>query len=239
MTDDADWPALPLDAWEPTRATLHMWCQIVGKIRLALAPYTNHWWQVPLYVSARGLTTSAMPYRGKVLEIEFDFIDHVLRIAVSDGATRMLRLQPRSVAAFHAELMAALADLGIEVRIWTMPVEIPDPIAFDQDTVHASYDPDYARRFWRALIAIDTVFKEFRGGFIGKASLSHFFWGSFDHTVTRFSGRRAPPIPNADNLTREGYSHEEWVGGRETPLRSIPPSTPTPTRNRQAMARRR
>ena len=154
MTDDADWPALPLEAWEPTRATLHMWCQIVGKVRLALSPYLNHWWQVPLYVSARGLTTSAIPYKGKVFEVEFDFIGHVLRISVSDGASRTLRLGPKSVAAFHAEFMAALAALGIEVHIWTMPVEIPAPIAFEKDTVHAAYDPNYASRFWRALIAI-------------------------------------------------------------------------------------
>jgi hypothetical protein len=222
MTDDTEWPALPLDAWEPTRATLHMWCQIVGKVRLALSPYVNHWWQVPLYVSARGLTTSAIPYRGKIFEVEFDFIGHVLRISVSDGATRTLRLAPKSVAAFHAEFMAALAALGIEARIWTMPVEIPDPIAFDQDTVHAAYDPGYASRFWQALIAITTVLNEFRGGFIGKSSPVHFFWGSFDLAVTRFSGRRAPPMPDADAVTREGYSHEVssvgwWPGDASTP----------------------
>lgn len=222
MTDDADWPALPLDAWEPTRATLHMWCQIVGKVRLALSPYVNHWWQVPLYVSARGLTTSAIPYRGKVFEVEFDFIGHVLRISVSDGASRTLRLAPKSVAAFHAEFTSALAALGIEVHIWTMPVEIPAPIAFDKDTVHAAYDPDHAGRFWRALIAITTVLGEFRGGFIGKSSPVHFFWGSFDLAVTRFSGRRAPPMPDADVVTREGYSHEVssvgwWPGDETTP----------------------
>ena len=220
MTDDADWPALPLEAWEPTRATLHMWCQIVGKVRLALSPHVNHWWQVPLYVSARGLTTSAIPYKGRVFEVEFDFIGHMLRIAVSDGATRTLRLTPKSVAAFHAEFMAALKALGIDVRIWTMPVEIPHPIAFDKDTVHAAYDPDYASRFWRTLIAIDAVLKEFRGDFIGKSSPVHFFWGSFDLAVTRFSGRRAPPMPDADSITREGYSHEVssigWWPGDET-----------------------
>src|SRR4029453_12487040 len=144
MTEkDRRWPALPLEAWEPTRATLHMWTQIVGKIRLALSPYVNHWWQVPLYVSARGLTTSAIPCRGRIFEVEFDFIGHVLRISVSDGATRTLRLTAKSVAAFHAEFRAALGALGIEVRIWTMPVEIPDPIAFEKDTLHAAYDPDY------------------------------------------------------------------------------------------------
>lgn len=220
MTDEADWPALPYEAWAPTRATLHMWTQVVGKVRLALSPYLNHWWQVPLYVSARGLTTTAIPYRGRCFEVEFDFIGHVLRITLSDGATRSLRLVPKSVAAFHAEFMAALTALGIEVRIWTMPVEIPDPIAFEKDTVHAAYDPDYANRFWRVLVAIDAVLKEFRGGFIGKASPVHFFWGSFDLAVTRFSGRRAPPMPQADSITREGYSHEVssvgWWPGDET-----------------------
>ena len=209
MTDNEEgWPALPLEAWEPTRATLHMWTQIVGKVRLALSPYLNHWWQVPLYVSARGLTTSSIPYKGGSFEIEFDFIEHVLTIARSDGTTRTLRLAPKSVAAFHAEFRAALTALGIEVRIWTMPVEISDPIAFEKDTVHASYDPEYAARFWRILIGIDTVLKEFRGHFIGKSSPVHFFWGSFDLAVTRFSGRRAPDMPNADKITREGYSHE-------------------------------
>ncbi|CAN5922401.1 DUF5996 family protein [soil metagenome] len=222
MIDDADWPALPLDAWEPTRATLHMWCQIIGKVRLALSPYANHWWQVPLYVSARGLTTSAIPYKGRLFEVEFDFIGHVLRLTVSDGATRTLRLTAKSVAAFHAEFMAALEALGIEVRIWTMPVEIPDPIAFEKDTLHATYDPDYANRFWKVLTRVDAVFKEFRGGFIGKASPVHFFWGSFDLAVTRFSGRRAPPMPEADSITREGYSHEVssvgwWPGDVSAP----------------------
>ncbi len=223
MTDDAaDWPALPIEAWEPTRATLHMWFQIVGKVRLALNPHVNHWWHVPLYVSARGLTTSAIPSKGKVFEVEFDFIGHFLRISVSDGATRTMPLAPMSVAAFHADFMAALAALGIDVRIWTMPVEISNPIAFEQDTVHAAYDPDYARRFWQALVAISNVLNEFRGGFVGKSSPVHFFWGSFDLAVTRFSGRRAPPIPNADRMTREGYSHEVssvgwWPGDETTP----------------------
>ena len=209
MTDTGQgWPALPLEAWEPTRATLHMWTQIVGKVRLALSPYLNHWWQVPLYVSARGLITSPIPYKEESFEIAFDFIEHVLTIARSDGAIRALRLAPKSVAAFHAEFRAALAELGIEVRIWTMPVEIPDPIAFEKDTVHASYDAEYVNRFWRILVGIDAVLKEFRGRFIGKSSPVHFFWGSFDLAVTRFSGRRAPDMPNADRITREGYSHE-------------------------------
>jgi len=202
------WPALPLAAWEPTRATLHMWTQIVGKVRLALSPHQNHWWQVPLYVSARGLTTSAIPYNGGVFEIEFDFVDHALVIRRGDGPARLLALAPKSVAAFHAELMAALRSLGIAVKIWTMPVEIPNPIAFDKDETHASYEPEHANRFWRALVSADSVLKEFRGRFIGKCSPVHFFWGSFDLAVTRFSGRRAPPIPNADRITREAYSHE-------------------------------
>jgi Family of unknown function (DUF5996) len=207
-TDDFRWPALPLAAWEPTRATLHMWTQIVGKIRLALSPYVNHWWQVPLYVSARGLTTSPIPHNGGTFEIVFDFIEHVLLIQKSDGRVTTLRLAPKSVADFHAEVMAALHSMDIAVKIWTMPVEIPDPIRFDADRTHASYDPDYANRFWRILVSADALFKEFRGRFIGKASPVHFFWGSFDLAVTRFSGRRAPEIPGADRITKEGYSHE-------------------------------
>ncbi|MGH7003603.1 MAG: DUF5996 family protein [Alphaproteobacteria bacterium] len=209
MTDQhSRWPALPLAAWEPTRATLHMWTQVVGKVRLALSPYLNHWWQVPLYVSARGLTTSAIPYEGESFEILFDFIDHELRISKSDGAAKTLRLAPKSVAEFYAKVMAALRSMGIDVKIWTMPVEIPNPIPFEKDHTHAAYDPEYANRFWRALASADAVLKEFRGRFIGKASPVHFFWGSFDLAVTRFSGRRAPERPGADPITREGYSHE-------------------------------
>jgi len=223
MTDtEQNWPSLPLEAWEPTRATLHMWTQIVGKVRLALSPYLNHWWQVPLYVSARGLTTSAMPYKEQALEIEFDFIDHVLSLRKSDGTRRALRLEPKTVAAFYAEVMATLQAMNIDVKIWTMPMEIEAPIAFDKDVVHSSYDPDQAARFWRVLLSIDAVLKEFRGRFIGKASPVHFFWGSFDLAVTRFSGRRAPPMPNADLITREGYSHEVssvgwWAGDASVP----------------------
>jgi hypothetical protein len=223
MTDIGEyWPALPLEAWEPTRATLHMWTQIVGKVRLALSPYVNHWWQVPLYVSPRGLTTSPIPYRGQSFEIEFDFIEHTLFIRKSDGVTRTLRLEPKSVAAFYDEFMAVLQAMGIEVHIWTMPVESPDPIAFDKDTVHAAYDSEYAARFWRVLVCVDAVLKEFRGRFIGKASPVHFFWGSLDLAVTRFSGRRAPPMPTADLITREGYSHEVssvgwWAGDTSVP----------------------
>ena len=216
--EDLRWPALPLEAWEPTRATLHMWTQIVGKVRLALSPYVNHWWQVPLYVSARGLTTSPIPYVGETFEILFDFIGHDLLIQKSDGTAKTLRLAPRSVADFYAEVMAALHSMDIAVKIWTMPVEIPGPIPFDKDRTHASYDPDYANRFWRILVSADAILKEFRGRFIGKASPVHFFWGSFDLAVTRFSGRRAPEIPGADLITREGYSHEVssvgwWPGG--------------------------
>ncbi len=216
------WPALPLQPWEPTRATLHMWTQIVGKVRLALSAHQNHWWQVPLYVSARGLTTTAIPYRSGIFSIEFDFIDHRLWIRTSDGNAKALPLAPRSVAAFYAEVMAALRALGIEVRIWSMPVEIPSPIRFEKDETHASYDREAAHRFWRALICADAVLKEFRGRFIGKCSPVHFFWGSFDLAVTRFSGRRAPPIDGADSITREAYSHEVssvgwWAGDAMIP----------------------
>jgi len=206
--EDAAWPALPLAEWEPTRATLHMWTQMAGKVRLALAPRVNHWWSVALYVNSRGLTTSAIPYLDRAFEIQFDFVRHVLEIKVCDGANRTLELAPRSVADFYREFMGALASLGIPVKIWPMPVEIPNPIRFDEDRTHASYDAKYANRFWRALVAIDAVLNEFRARFIGKSSPVHFFWGSFDLAVTRFSGRRAPERPGADKITREAYSHE-------------------------------
>ena len=202
------WPPLPLEEWKDTCATLHMWTQIVGKIRLAQTPLVNHWWNVPLYVSARGLTTTAMPYNQISFEMEFDFIDHNLVVKCSDGATREVPLSPKSVATFYQETMSVLRELGIEVHIWRMPVEIPDPIPFDEDYSHASYDPDYANRFWRILRQCERVMQEFRGGFIGKCSPVHFFWGSFDLAVTRFSGRTAPPKPEADTITREAYSHE-------------------------------
>jgi len=218
LSNELAWPELPLDQWKDTYATLHMWTQIVGKIRLALSPPLNHWWEVPLYVSARGLTTSPIPYRDIVFEIEFDFIDHKLSIQLSDGRAAILPLEPRSVAQFYREFMATLRDLGIAVKIWKMPCEVPDPIPFDKDEQHASYDPAYAHRFWRILQSADTVFKEFRAGFIGKASPVHFFWGSFDLAVTRFSGRPAPERKGADIITREAYSHEVssagfWPGG--------------------------
>jgi hypothetical protein len=202
------WPPLPLAEWSATRDTLHMWTQIVGKVRLALSPLTNHWWEVPLYVSARGLTTSPIPYPLGIFEVEFDFIDHVLRIVTSRGETKTMNLVPKSVARFYEEFMNHLASLGIEVKMWPMPVEVPNPIRFDRDTTHDSYDPQYANRFWRILATVDTILKEFRARFIGKASPVHFFWGSFDLAATRFSGRRAPERPGADAMTREAYSHE-------------------------------
>lgn len=217
-TEQDLWPELPLEAWQDTYATLHMWTQIVGKVRLALSPNINHWWGVPLYVNALGLTTSAIPYSGGNFDVQFDFIHHKLVIRTSNDAILPLALRPQSVADFYREFMAALASLGIAVKIWKMPVELPDPIPFDQDTKHASYDPEYANRFRRILVLCDEVFKEFRAGFIGKASPVHFFWGSFDLAATRFSGRRAPERPGADPITREAYSHEVisagfWPGG--------------------------
>ena len=214
------WPELPLDAWQDTYATLHMWTQIVGKVRLALSPRVNHWWEVPLYVNSRGLTTSAIPYGGEVFEVQFDFLEHRLTIQSSWGASKSLALRPQAVADFYAEFTAALRSLGVEVHIWTMPVEIPDPIRFVNDTQHHSYDPDYTHRFWRVLVLCELVFQEFRAGFIGKNSPVHFFWGSFDLAVSRFSGRRAPERTGADSVTREAYSHEVisagfWPGGGE------------------------
>ena len=202
------WPSLPLESWEDTRATLHMWTQIVGKVRLALTPLVNHWWNVPLYVSARGLTTSSMSYEKMLFELEFDFIDHQLVLRKSDGAVKKLALVPRSVADFYQEFMSMLGAEGIHVKIWKMPVEIPNPIAFDQDQVHASYDREAARKFWRILASVEAVFHDFRSRFIGKSSPVHFFWGSFDLAVTRFSGRPAPDRPGADRITKEAYSHE-------------------------------
>ncbi|RSK29893.1 DUF5996 family protein [Hymenobacter metallilatus] len=212
------WPALPLAAWADTLATLHLYTQVVGKIRLATTPLVNHFWNVPLYVSARGLTTSAMPYEGRSFQMDFDFLDHQLIIRCSDGAEQRLALQPRSVAAFYHEVQRMLAELGIKVRIWPVPVEIEHPIPFAEDEQHASYDPAAAQRFWRVLTLITPVLEQFRSGFIGKCSPVHFFWGSFDLAVTRFSGRLAPTRPGADGITREAYSHEVishgfWPGG--------------------------
>ena len=202
------WPALPLESWESTRFTLHMWTQIVGKVRLALTPMVNHWWNVPLYVSPRGLTTSSMPYRDLIIEIEFDFISHQLHLRKSDGNSASIALAPKTVADFYAEFLAMLRSQGIDVKIWKMPVEIADPIPFDEDRTHASYDRDAVHKFWRILASTSDVFHDFRALFIGKSSPVHFFWGSFDLALTRFSGRRAPAKPGADRITQEAYSHE-------------------------------
>lgn len=206
--EHAPWPPLPLEEWDDTRATLHMWTQIIGKLRLALAPHVNHWWEVPLYITARGMTTSPIPYGDRVFEAEFDFLSHNLAILASDRAAKFIPLYPRSVADFYREVMAVLAAMAIDVKIWPHPVEIPDPIPFAEDEQHASYQPEYVSRFHQILLQADTIFKEFRGRFLGKASPVHFFWGSFDLAVTRFCGRRAPERPGADPITREAYSHE-------------------------------
>jgi hypothetical protein len=225
-SSSADWPSLPLAEWDATRATLHLWTQVVGKIRLAQAPLINHWWQVPLYVTARGLTTSAIPWGARAFQIEFDFTDHQLRIETSEGGREQIALRPCSVADFYREVMGRLRRLGIELRIWTMPVELEDPVPFERDEAHASYDRAQAHRFWQALVQIDRVLTLFRARFLGKVSPVHFFWGSFDMAVTRFSGRRAPTHPGAPNIadfvTREAYSHEcsscgFWPGGPGMP----------------------
>ena len=212
------WPELPTAAWRETYATLQLWAQIVGKIRLVRTPWLNHSWHVTLYVTARGLTTSPIPDNIRTFQIDFDFIDHALRISTSDGATREFALAGQSVAGFYAAVMAALADLGIHIEIDEIPNELPEPIRFSQDTQHASYDPDAVRRFFQILVNADRVFKQFRTGFLGKASPVHFFWGSFDLAVTRFSGRRAPRHPGgvphlSDDVACEAYSHEVSSAG--------------------------
>ena len=209
----AGWPELEWEAWKNTATTLHMWCQIVGKTRLALTPLQNHWWNVPLYVSARGLTTSAMPWRGDVLEAEFDFLAHVLEVRMGRGGVRWVELRPRSVAEFYAEYKAALASLGVEVRIWPMPVEVAAPVRFDLDFANASYDRDAVERFHRVLTRVDAILKRFSTGFQGKISPVHFFWGSFDLCVTRFSGRPASGPPRPDRMQQEAYSHEVISAG--------------------------
>ncbi len=221
-----DWPDLPLDAWWATLDTLNRWMQVVGKIRMALTPPVNHWWHVPLYVSARGLTTSIIPLGGRWFEMELDFIDHQLHIRTSDGAMKDVALAPRTVADFHDEVFARLKELTIDCTIWTMPVECENPIPLDRDVQHKSYDAEYAQRFWRALARTHDVFSAFRGEFIGKCSPVHFFWGSFDLAVTRFSGRRAPQREDADPVTREAYSHEVssagfWPGDSRLPRASF------------------
>src|SRR6266581_7109795 len=202
------WPPLPYEEWKDTYYTLHMWTQIVGKVRMELTPLLNHWWNVTFYLTARGLTTSPIPYRSRTFEVDFDFIDHNLFIQTSEGTSKAMPLIPRSVADFYREFIEALRSLNINVIINTLPSEVTNPIRCDEDFVHASYDPEYANSFWRILVQSDKVFKAFRSQFIGKSSPVHFFWGSFDLAVTRFSGRRAPERAGADLITREAYSHE-------------------------------
>jgi hypothetical protein len=211
------WPALPYEAWKDTYATLHMWTQVVGKVALALAPPINHSWGIAMHVTARGLATRALPHGDRSFTMEFDFVAHRLVIRTSDGDERTLPLEPQTVADFHRDLMATLRAMKLPVAIWTMPVEIPAPIAFEQDTVHHSYDPAYANRFWRILVQVDRVFSACRSEFVGKCSPVHFFWGSFDLAVTRFSGRPAPPR-EGPAFMRDAYSHEVvshgfWPGG--------------------------
>lgn len=221
------WPDLPFDEWKDTCATLHMWTQIVGKIRLAQTPWVNHSWHVPLYVTARGMTTSPIPCGERSFQIDFDFIEHELQIRTSDAMDRSMKLHPRSVADFYQELFSQLATLGLDIKIHAAPNEVVDAIPFMQDQRHASYDAEYANRFWRALTQADRVFKQFRAGFIGKCSPVHFFWGSFDLAVTRFSGSTAPlhpgGVPNCpDWVMQEAYSHELsscgfWPGSEAFP----------------------
>jgi hypothetical protein len=207
------WPALPWDEWKETATTLHMWMQIVGKTRLALTPRENHWWNVPLYVTPRGLSTSTIPYHDDLFDVEFDFIDHHLRVRMTSGESRAMALRPQSVAAFYNEYLDLLQSFDIAPKLYPKPVEVSDPIPFPEDRQHASYDKDAVYRFWRILQRSDTLFKAFRARFLGKSSPVHFFWGSFDLAVTRFSGKPAPPRPGADAITREAYSHEVISAG--------------------------
>jgi len=214
-----EWPPLPYSEWESTRDTLHMWTQIVGKTRKGLTPLVNHWWNVTFYVTPRGLTTSTIPFGREAFEVQFDFIRHRLLISTSTGAERSIELRPRSVADFYGEYMASLHSLGIEVKIHTTPDEFDDKTPFEQDSKHASYDKKYVENFWRILLNADRIFKQFRAPFLGKCSPVHFFWGSIDLAVTRFSGKRVAPPKGADAMTREGYSHEViscgfWPGDR-------------------------
>jgi hypothetical protein len=213
MAGQGVWPELRWEDWSATADTLHMWTQIVGKTRLALSPLQAHWWNVPLYVSARGLSTAAMPYEAEFLEIEFDFVSHELRFRTSDGAVKALPLRAQSVADFYAEYTKTLDELGVDVSIWGTPVELTAPIPFAEDTEHCTYDPEAAHRFWRVLMRADQVFQRFSSEFVGKVSPVHFFWGSFDLAVTRFSGRPAPPREGADEVQREAYSQEVISAG--------------------------
>lgn len=202
------WPALPYEAWRDTCQTLHLWTQIVGKVRMTLSPFLNHWWHVTFSITPRGLTTTAIPYRGGSFNVTFDFIEHTLFIYTSEGTMKTLALIPRSVAAFYQEFMACLRTLNIDVTINPLPCEVQHPVRCDVDEVHASYDPVYAQRFWRILVQTEAVLQRYRAPFLGKSSPVHFFWGSFDLALTLFSGRRAPARPGADRLTQEAYSHE-------------------------------
>ena len=221
-TTQDQWPALPLEQWKDTYATLHMWFQIIGKIRLVQTPLINHWWNTTLYATPQGLTTSAMPYGTRTFQIDFDFLDHQLRIETSHGEKRSLALRPQSVADFYRDTMEALRSLDMAVNVWTTPVEVEDRTPFERDRRHCAYDPEYANRCWRIVMQATRVLIEFRSRFLGKVSPVHFFWGAFDLAVTRFSGRPAPKHPGAPNLARfvaqEAYSHEVsscgfWPGG--------------------------
>ncbi len=227
QSDHETWPAIPYEEWKATLATLHLWTQIVGKVRLVQTPWVNHSWHVPFYVTARGLTTSPIPYGARSFEIRFDFLDHQVVIETIEGGVEVISLAPRTVADFYQELFARLKALGLDISIRTTPSEMPDVIPFEQDRVHAAYDAEQVTRFWRALVQADRVLRTFRSRFIGKASPVHFFWGGFDLAVTRFSGRRAPlhpgGVPNLpDWVAREAYSHEVsscgfWPGGEALP----------------------
>jgi len=212
VKSDYAWPGLPFEAWQDTYATLHRWTQIIGKIRLKFSPMMNHWWQVPFYITANGLSTSPIPYGSRIFQIDFDFLAHKMLITTNDGSFRSIALKPRSVADFYTEAMDSLKSLGIEVRIWTTPVEMPDRTPFEQDHTNAAYDPEYAHRFWQVLVQTDRVLKKFRSGYVGKASPVQFFWGAFDMAVTRFSGRRAPEHPGVPYVSHdvmvEAYSRE-------------------------------
>jgi hypothetical protein len=216
-----DWPELPYAAWKDTCETLHRYAQILGKVRLALAPKWNQWWNVPFYLTARGLTTSAMAYGHRTCEARFDFIDHTLIVETSEGTRAVLPLEARTVAEFYAQVRALLHDLRLDVKIWPHPVEVPDPIRFEEDTVHCAYERDPVNRFWTIVRQAGSIFDRFRGQFRGKCSPVHFFWGSFDLAVTRFSGRKAPPRPDEDRITADAYDEEVssvgfWPGNDAT-----------------------
>ena len=222
MNNNSAWPSLTSESWRETYSTLHMWTQIIGKICLALTPRINHYWNIAFQVTARGLTTPLMFYRGRALTITFDFVVHQLVIQASDGEVETVSLEPRTVADFYKLVMSALRRMNVDIPIWPMPVEVPNPIRFETDVTHRSYDPTTAKALWQILASTRPVFDSFRSGFIGKCSPVHFFWGGFDLAVTRFSGRRAPERPGADAVTRESYSHEVishgfWPGGGAMP----------------------